>query len=164
MQQQVSHTKDKRHYNTGIGFKVGKDKIAFDTNGGKGTATLKVNGQEVKLGFKPLAMKLPDGGTLSYDPKTNKIKIQTPQGDHLTVHRAHNAQKTHYLNVKVEMAEKRPAGSVSGVLGTMDEDGNAKNDARMRDGSVFKGLIGSLWRTPATFIDEWRSKPDEDVL
>jgi hypothetical protein len=164
MQQEVSKTKDNRHYNTAFGFQIGKDKLAFDTHGGKGMATLKVNGKEVKLGFSPVSMKLPDGGTLKYDPKTNKIHLHTPQGDDITVQRTMNAAKTHYLNVKLDMAESRPAGSVRGVLGNMDEDGDAKNDAVMRDGKPFTGAIGSLWKTPEKFIDEWRSRPDENVL
>lgn len=164
MQQEVSKTKDHRHYNTAFGFQIGKDKLSLDTHGGTGTATLKLNGKEVKLGFIPVSMKLPDGGTLKYDPKTNKIHIHTPQGDDITVTRTVNAAKTHYLNVKVDMAETRPAGSVRGVLGNMDDDGDAKNDAVMRDGKPFTGAIGSLWKTPEKFIDEWRSRPDESIL
>jgi hypothetical protein len=164
MQQKVSKTKDNRHYNTGVGFKVGKDTITLDTQGGAATATLKVNGKAVKLGFKALTMALPDGGTLKYDPKTNKITVHTPQGDDISIRRTVNAAKSHYLNVSVDMAASRASGSVKGVLGRMDDDADAKNDAVMRDGKAFAGAIGSLWKTPEKFVEEWRAKPDEALL
>lgn len=164
MEQEVQETKGGRHYNTAMGFKVGSDTIKFDTDGGKGPATLTVNGKKVDIKFTALSQDLPGGGKLSYDPKTNKINITSPEGDKITVHRAWNDQKTHYLNAEVELSAKRPAGSVYGVLGTLDADNDAKNDARMRDGSVFKGAIGDLWKTPEAFAKEWRTRAGEGIL
>ncbi|HEY9857719.1 MAG TPA: VWD domain-containing protein [Stenomitos sp.] len=156
MEQTITKTPGNRHYNTGMDFHVGKNNISFDANGGKNPATMTINGQKVDLKFTAFSKTLDDGTKLSYDPKTNKIDITSPQGDHITVQRAWNDQKTHYLNATVELSDKRPAGSVYGALGTLDADDNAANDARMRDGSVYKGPIGDLWKTPEDFLKEWR--------
>lgn len=164
MQQKVSHTKDDRHYNTGMAFKMGQDRIAFDAQGGEAAATMTINGEPVKLGFKPLAMKLPDGGELKYDPRKNVVTITSTRGDVVTVHRAWNKEGTHYLNAKVKLAESREAGTVAGVLGALDDDADRANDARMRDGSTYQGPLGSLWRTPEDFLAEWRSRPEEALL
>lgn len=164
MEQEVQETKGGRHYNTAMGFKVGSDTIKFDTDGGNGPASMTINGKKVDLKFTALSQDLPGGGKLSYDPKTNKINITSPEGDKITVHRAWNDQKTHYLNAEVELSAKRPAGSVYGVLGSLDADDDAKNDARMRDGSTFKGAIGDLWKTPEDFAKEWRTRAGEGIL
>lgn len=164
MEQEVQETAGGRHYNTAMGFKVGSDTIKFDTDGGSGPATMTINGKKVDLKYTAFSQDLPGGGKLSYDPKTNKVNITSPEGDKITVNRAWNDQKTHYLNASVELSEKRPAGSVFGVLGTLDADNDAKNDARMRDGSVFKGAIGDLWKTPEAFAKEWRTQPGEGIL
>ncbi len=158
MEQTVSETPGHRHYNTGMKFEVGKSTIEFDAKGGKSPATMKINGKEVELKYTAFNKTLEDGTKISYDPKTNKVNITSPDGDKVTVHRAWNDQKTHYLNAEVVLSEKRPANTVAGVLGTLDADDNAKNDARMRDGSVYKGAIGDLWKTPEDFIKEWRVK------
>jgi hypothetical protein len=164
MQQKVSLTKDKRHYNTAMGFKLGKSVVTFDTKEGAGAATMKVNGKPVTLGYTAFSTRLDDGTKVAYDPASNKVTLESKAGDKVVVHRAWNEAKTHYLNATVTLAGDRPANSVSGVLGTLDAGSSSKDDARMRDGSVFKGKIGDLWKTPEAFIKEWRSKPDESLL
>lgn len=157
-EQTVSNTPGNRHYNTAMKFEFGKTDIKFDSHGGKSPATMTINGENVELKYTAFSKTLKDGTKVSYDPKTNKVNITSPEGDKITVQRAWNDHKTHYLNATVELSPKRDAGSVFGALGTLDADDNAKNDARMRDGSVYKGPIGDLWKTPEDFLKEWRVK------
>jgi hypothetical protein len=164
MQQKVGITKDKRHYNTALGFQLGRSVIKFDSSNGTNPATMSINGKAVTLGFQKFSTRLDDGTTVSYDPASNKVSMRSAAGDEVVVHRAWNAAKTHYLNAEVTLSEKRPAKSVFGVLGTLDAGSDAADDARMRDGSLFKGAIGSLWKTPESFVQEWLAKPGESLL
>lgn len=156
MEQTVRETPGHRHYNTGMSFDFGKTKIAFDTKDGKSPATMKIGNETIELKYTAFNRTLDDGTKISYDPKSNKVNITSPEGDKVTVHRAWNDQKTHYLNAEVVLSEKRPAESVMGVLGTLDADNNAANDARKRDGSVYNSSGFGLWKTPEDFIKEWK--------
>ncbi|GEM_PF-5551594 len=172
MEQEISKTKDGRKYNTGMGFQLGNNKIAIDTNDGNGPGSMTVNGQKYDLKFAAHGITLPDGGKVSYDPKTNQIKIAGADGDEITVKRFKNAAGVEYLNADVTLSEKRPAGSVHGLLGSLDADDDAKNDTRGRDGEAIavNGTTtldmndGRLWKTPEAFAQEWKTQAGEGIL
>jgi hypothetical protein len=164
MAQRVGQTPDGRHYNTAVAFKLGADTLIFDTEGGTHAATLTLNGQAFTLGTTTLREGLSDGGSLKYDPGSNKIYLKTGQGDRLTVRRTTNPNQAHFLNVTVDVAESRPLGSVSGLLGYTSEDGLTQKAPRLRDGSTFSRGLGADRQTPEQFADAWRSTPDENLF
>lgn len=172
MEQEISKTKDGRKYNTAMGFKLGKNTIKISTNGGNGPNTMTINGKTYDLKFAAHGITLPDGGKVTYDPKTSKVTITSAEGDKITVNRVNNAAGVHYLNAEVELSAKRPAGSVFGLLGSLDADTNAANDTRDRKGNVM-AVNGTtkldmndarLWKTPEDFAKEWRTQKGEGVL
>ena len=172
MEQQISKTKDGRKYNTAMGFKLDNNTIAINTNGGNGPNTMTINGKTYDLKFAAHGINLPGGGKVTYDPKTSKVNITSADGDKISINRVNNAKGVHYLNAEVELSAKRPAGSVSGLLGSLDADTNANNDTRDRNGNVMavKGSTkldmndAHLWKTPEDFAKEWRTRAKEGVL
>lgn len=164
MQQRVEPAPDGRFFNTAIGFRLGTNVLKFDTAGGTRAATLTLNGEAFELAKTTLRKELPGGGSLKYDPGSNKIYLQTAEGDRITVRRTTNPNQAHLLNVTVDVAESRQAGTMSGMLGHTTDDDLARHDAVMRDGSTFGKAEGLQRLTPEKFIDEWRSTPDENVL
>ncbi|MNR80219.1 hypothetical protein D3C72_109380 [compost metagenome] len=172
MEQEISKTKDGRKYNTAMGFKLDNNTIAIDTNGGNGPNTMTVNGKKYDLKFAAHGIDLPGGGKVTYDPKTSKIHMTSADGDQITINRVNNAKGVNYLNAEVTLSEKRPSGSVHGLLGSLDADNDAKNDTRDRKGNVV-AVDGTtkldmndarLWKTPEDFAKEWRTRAGEGVL
>lgn len=172
MEQEISKTKDGRLYNTAMGFKLDGNTIAIKTNGGNGPNTMTINGKTYDLKFAAHGITLPGGGKVTYDPKTSKVNITSAGGDQITVNRVNNAKGVNYLNAEVTLSEKRPAGSVSGLLGSLDADNDAKNDTRDRQGNVM-AVNGTttldmndarLWKTPVDFVKEWQTRAKEGVL
>lgn len=172
MEQEISRTRDGRKYNTGMGFKLGDNQIAIDTNGGDGPGSMTINGRKYDLKFAAHGIDLPDGGRVTYDPRSNQVKIAGADGDEITVKRYKNAAGVEYLNADVTLSENRPSGSVHGLLGSLDADTDATNDTRGRDGQAIavQGTTtldmndGRLWRTPEDFAREWRTRPGEGIL
>jgi hypothetical protein len=172
MEQEITKTKDGRKYNTAMGFKLGDNQIAIDTNDGNGPGSMTINGQKYDLKFAAHGITLPDGGKVTYDPKSNQVKIAGADGDEITVKRFKNAAGVEYLNADVTLSEKRPSGSVHGLLGSLDADTDATNDTRGRDGQAIavQGTTtldmndGRLWKTPEDFAKEWRTRAGEGVL
>jgi len=172
MEQEISKTKDGRKYNTAMGFKLDNNTIAIDTNGGNGPNTMTVNGKTYDLKFAAHGITLPDGGKVTYDPKTSKVHLTSADGDQITINRVNNAKGVNYLNAEVTLSEKRPSGSVHGLLGSLDADTDAKNDTRDRNGNVV-AVDGTttldmndarLWKTPEDFAKEWRTRAGEGIL
>lgn len=172
MEQEISKTRDGRKYNTGMGFKLDGNTIAFSTNGGNGPNTMTVNGKTYDLKFAAHGIDLPGGGKVTYDPKTSKVHLSSADGDQITVHRVNNKAGVHYLNAEVTLSEKRPSDSVFGLLGNLDADTDAANDTKGRDGKpmAVNGTTkldmndGRLWKTPEDFAKEWRTRAGEGVL
>lgn len=172
MEQEISKTKDGRKYNTAMGFKLGQNTIAIDTKGGNGPNTMTINGKTYDLKFAAHGITLPDGGKVTYDPKTSKVHITSAEGDKLTINRVNNSKGVHYLNAEITLSEKRPAGSVHGLLGSLDADNDASNDTLGRDGKpiAVQGTTtldmndARLWKTPEEYAKEWRTRAGEGVL
>ncbi len=130
--------------NTEAAIKVGDDVVKFNTKSDK----LYVNDAEIALKdgeTKPL----PGGGSVSR--KGNKITVNSPKGDEITI-----VDQGKYLDLEGKLSASRKDGEVTGSLGRFDADTSADNDLVLRDGTQAK--------THAEFIDNWRTSDAENLL
>ena len=132
--------------NTAAAVKVNAqgDKVAYDAN----TGALTFNGKPVTVtADKPF--EIPGGGRI--EASQDGYKVVSAKGDAVNI-----MDRGTYLDVTGEVSADRRDGDVTGSLGRMDSDTDWSNDLVGRDGKDIKDVNA--------FIEEWRVKPEEDLI
>jgi hypothetical protein len=136
--------------NHAAAVKSGKDTVAY--NGLDKTLTINGEKKDLKEGE---TVNLPDGGKVT---KTKDgVQIVSKAGDTVNI-----KQQDNYIDVSGEIGPNRKDGEVRGSLGNFDADKDANNDLVGRDGKVIGGPKDAA--AVDKFIEEWRTKPEENLF
>lgn len=132
-------------FNLAVAIKVGPDQVLFDA----ATGRLLIN--MIARPWQDGALDLPGGGRVRI--VGDRLVVTSPRFDTVTLIR-----RDHFLNLTGKVAGARIKGSVRGLMGAFDGDGDPNDDLVTREGKVV-GLQDLL-----AYEESWRVRPGESLF